>query len=57
VWINTYRYSAAQAPFGGVKKSGVGRERGLEAIDAYLRTKNVLIDLSEEAKDPFSLRS
>lgn len=57
VWINTYRYSAAQAPFGGVKKSGIGRERGLEAIDAYLRTKNVLIDLSEEAKDPFSLRS
>jgi acyl-CoA reductase-like NAD-dependent aldehyde dehydrogenase len=57
VWINTYRYSAAQAPFGGVKKSGIGRERGLEAIDAYLRTKNVLVDLSEEAKDPFSLRS
>src|SRR5699024_9806102 len=32
VWINTYRHSAAQAPFGGVKKSGIGRERGLEAI-------------------------
>src|SRR3712207_7540000 len=40
VWVNTYRYSAAQAPFGGVKKSGYGRERGIEAIDEYLRTKN-----------------
>lgn len=57
VWVNTYRYSAAQAPFGGVKKSGFGRERGLEAIDAYLRTKNVLIDLSEETRDPFAIRS
>jgi aldehyde dehydrogenase (NAD+) len=27
VWVNTYR-SAAQAPFGGVKQSGYGRERG-----------------------------
>ncbi|WP_240371910.1 aldehyde dehydrogenase [Brevibacterium zhoupengii] len=57
VWVNTYRYSAAQAPFGGVKKSGFGRERGLEAIDAYLRTKNVLIDLSGEIRDPFAIRS
>lgn len=57
VWVNTYRYSAAQAPFGGVKKSGHGRERGIEAIDEYLRTKNVLIDLSDEVRDPFSIKA
>lgn len=57
VWVNTYRYSAAQAPFGGMKKSGHGRERGLEALDEYLRTKNVLLDLSDEVSDPFAMRS
>jgi (Z)-2-((N-methylformamido)methylene)-5-hydroxybutyrolactone dehydrogenase len=31
VWVNTYR-SAAQAPFGGVKQSGYGRERGWHAL-------------------------
>lgn len=56
VWVNTYRYSAAQAPFGGVKKSGYGRERGVEAVEEYLRTKNVLIDLSTEVRDPFAIK-
>lgn len=57
VWINTYRYSAAQAPFGGVKQSGYGRERGLEALDEYLRTKNVLMDLSDDIRDPFAIKA
>lgn len=54
VWINTYRISAAQAPFGGVGKSGYGRERGFEALDEYLRTKNVMIDLNDHTVDPFA---
>jgi succinate-semialdehyde dehydrogenase / glutarate-semialdehyde dehydrogenase len=33
--------SAAQAPFGGMKESGLGREGGLEGIEAYLETKYV----------------
>jgi acyl-CoA reductase-like NAD-dependent aldehyde dehydrogenase len=57
VWVNTYRYSAAQAPFGGVKKSGYGRERGIEAVDEYLRTKNVLLDLSDDVRDPFTIKA
>jgi (Z)-2-((N-methylformamido)methylene)-5-hydroxybutyrolactone dehydrogenase len=57
VWVNTYRFSATQAPFGGVKKSGYGRERGVEAIDEYLRTKNVMIDLSDDARDPFAIQT
>ncbi|MGO1769024.1 MAG: aldehyde dehydrogenase [Microbacterium sp.] len=57
VWVNTYRYSAAQAPFGGVGRSGHGRERGIEAIDAYLRTKNVLMDLSDDVRDPFAIKA
>jgi acyl-CoA reductase-like NAD-dependent aldehyde dehydrogenase len=53
VWVNTYRVSAAQAPFGGVGKSGHGRERGEEALDEYLRTKNVMIDLNPGLADLF----
>ena len=54
VWVNTYRASAAQAPFGGVRRSGYGRERGAEALEEYLRTKNVMIDLSGATADPFA---
>ena len=57
VWVNTYRSSAAQAPFGGSKKSGHGRERGLEAIEEYLITKNVMVDLSDSVRDPFSMKA
>lgn len=56
VWVNTYRASAAQAPFGGSRRSGYGRERGLEALHEYLTTKNVLIDLSGTTPDPFAIR-
>ncbi|MET0456706.1 MAG: aldehyde dehydrogenase [Mycobacterium sp.] len=55
VWVNTYRASAAQAPFGGVKQSGYGRERGTDALLEYTRTKNVMIDLSDATRDPFRL--
>lgn len=54
VWINTYRVSAAQAPFGGVRRSGYGRERGEEALEEYLRVKNVMIDLADTTPDPFA---
>lgn len=55
VWVNTYRTSAAQAPFGGVKRSGYGRERGIEGLMEYTRVKNTMIDLSDTVRDPFVL--
>jgi len=57
VWVNTYRASAAQAPFGGTKQSGYGRERGEEALDDYTYVKNVMVDTSAEARDPFVIRT
>jgi aldehyde dehydrogenase (NAD+) len=55
VWVNTYRAVAAQTPFGGVKESGFGRERGQEGIFEFLATKNVMINFSEEERDPFAV--
>jgi (Z)-2-((N-methylformamido)methylene)-5-hydroxybutyrolactone dehydrogenase len=46
VWVNTYRNTVPQSPFGGYKASGLGREGGVEAVKEYLQTKNVWIDLS-----------
>lgn len=56
VWVNTYRTTAAQAPFGGIKQSGHGRERGWHAILDYTHIKNVMINLSDSERDPFSIQ-
>ncbi len=45
VWVNTYRSSSPAAPFGGFKRSGLGRERGKEALLEYLQVKNVMISI------------
>ncbi len=55
VWVNTYRTSAAQAPFGGFRYSGYGRERGTDGLLEYTTTKNTMIDLSQAVRDPFVL--
>lgn len=57
VWVNTYRMVAAQAPFGGTKESGFGRERGEAGILEFLTTKNVMIDFSGEKRDPFAIKN
>jgi aldehyde dehydrogenase (NAD+) len=46
VWVNTYRTSGAQVPFGGVKQSGYGRVRGYQAMLEYTYVKNVMVDIS-----------
>ena len=56
VWINTYRAVSVTAPFGGYKQSGIGRENGVEAIDAYLQTKSVMISTSEGSGNPFVIK-
>ena len=38
-----HRLGAAEAPFGGVKASGIGREGGREGLDEYLETKLLAI--------------
>lgn len=57
VWVNTYRTISPAAPFGGYKKSGVGRERGVDALLDYTQVKNVMIDYSPASRDPFAVRT
>jgi betaine-aldehyde dehydrogenase len=44
--INSGSSVHMEAPFGGVKKSGVGRELGLAALDHYSEWKTVYVDVS-----------
>lgn len=55
VWVNEYRTLAYNAPFGGYKDSGLGRELGQEGLEEYQQTKTVWFDLSGEVEDPFTL--
>lgn len=57
VWVNTYRAVAAQTPFGGVKDSGFGRERGEEGLREFLAPKNVMVNFSEAERDPFAVQT
>jgi betaine-aldehyde dehydrogenase len=41
VWVNYKPLSLPEAPFGGVKDSGIGRELGWEGLEAYLETKAI----------------
>lgn len=41
VWINEWYIGGVQAPTGGYKESGFGRERGLAGIMNYVQVKNV----------------
>jgi aldehyde dehydrogenase (NAD+) len=53
VWVNGYRITVPQSPFGGYKRSGIGRESGTEMIHEYLQQKSVWIDLAGELPMPF----
>jgi acyl-CoA reductase-like NAD-dependent aldehyde dehydrogenase len=44
--VNSNSSVHTEAPFGGYKMSGIGRELGMSALDLYTETKNVFIDLT-----------
>jgi acyl-CoA reductase-like NAD-dependent aldehyde dehydrogenase len=47
MWVNNYNNLPAHAPFGGYKKSGIGRETHKMILKNYSQTKNIFISLSE----------
>ena len=48
VWINTYKQFSISTPFGGEGESGLGREKGLQGLRAYMKQKSIYYDLSEK---------
>lgn len=46
VWVNGWALLDPAMPFGGVAQSGHGRENGPEGLEAYLRTKSVVVNLA-----------
>ena len=47
LWINHYNLAPVEAPFGGSKMSGVGRENSREAINYYTEVKSVYVGMGK----------
>lgn len=48
VWVNTYKVFSISTPFGGFKESGIGREKGLESLKAYMQQKSLFLALNPQ---------
>ncbi|MDQ7093739.1 aldehyde dehydrogenase family protein [Desulfosporosinus sp. PR] len=48
MWINNYNNLPAHAPFGGYKKSGIGRETHKVILEHYTQMKNIFMSLTED---------
>jgi len=48
VWINDTQPAPTEAPWGGYKQSGIGRELGPWGLDDYLEIKHIWVNLSED---------
>lgn len=55
VWVNAYRTMGATMPFGGVKRSGHGRENGIEGLSEFLTTKAIWLETDGATRDPFTV--
>ncbi|XP_038049086.1 aldehyde dehydrogenase, mitochondrial-like [Patiria miniata] len=48
VWVNCYDIFDTNVPFGGFKMSGMGREKGEEALHSYTETKSVIVKVPQK---------
>jgi betaine-aldehyde dehydrogenase len=55
-WINTYHPTYNEAPWGGYKQSGIGRELGTYGYDAYTEVKQINVNLAVEPSGWFADR-
>lgn len=46
-WINAYNLTPVEVPFGGVRRSGVGRENSRAAVEHYTRLKSVYVEMGD----------
>ena len=45
VWVNSWFLRDLRTPFGGTKRSGIGREGGASSLEFYTETRNVCVKL------------
>ncbi|KAF4601947.1 hypothetical protein EYR40_005148 [Pleurotus pulmonarius] len=43
-WVNTHHRNDPSSPWGGMKESGIGRENGVEAFEAYSQSKSTIVN-------------
>ncbi len=53
IWINDYHLINAEAPFGGYKQSGIGRELGTWGLKEYLEIKHIHVDMTRTRQSKF----
>jgi len=46
IWVNAYGKTYAETEYGGYKQSGIGRERGLDGLFEFTRSKHIYFDLT-----------
>ncbi|KIM91142.1 hypothetical protein PILCRDRAFT_94698 [Piloderma croceum F 1598] len=46
VWVNTHHRNDPSSPWGGMKESGIGRENGVEALEAYSQSKSTIVNIA-----------
>lgn len=49
VWINTYKVFSVSTPFGGFKESGLGREKGIQGLKAWMQQKSIYLATGNNA--------
>jgi betaine-aldehyde dehydrogenase len=47
IWINNYNLTPVEIPFGGYKRSGMGRENSLTTINHYTQLKTVFVEMGD----------
>mgnify|MGYP000503000007 FL=1 len=52
LYVNNYNVYPVGVPFGGYKKSGIGRENGAESVEYYTQVKSVYVEMND-IKAPF----
>ncbi|MBZ7924178.1 aldehyde dehydrogenase [Ensifer adhaerens] len=57
VWVNDHHRVDAASPWGGFKLSGIGREFGQEAFDAYFDVKAVMVNVGDQPFDWYDMNA